>query len=256
MFRRLACVSLLLVSFVAPCTSHAQDPAGGKQQAAPKRRTESFWHKVLRISGIADSPSTLKSAGDEVESGQIWIAEIRPRRTRKLTDSGGYCSPVFVPRGNDVLSLKGADVVRVSSAGGKPKVLYQITGITKLVGFSLDDPDRVLVLLQDVVGHSGVALLSVSDGKVTPLAYDPASSDDRHMIEHLRGWDRMYSDKSLYVRSQTKSSMAGTVEWTDIFLKAGTNAPVNVSKCNGVNCGQPSLSADGQLVVFIRAEQE
>ncbi len=30
--------------------------------------------------------------------------------------------------------------------------------------------------------------------------------------------------------------------------------PLNVSECDGVNCGQPSLLRDGKFVVFVKAE--
>lgn len=256
MFTRAACVSLVLISFVAPCPSFVQDPAAGKTQTPPKPRTESLWHKLLRISGIGDSPTTLRGPGDEVETGQIWTAEIEAASVHRLTARGGYRSPVFIPIGKDVLALKGTSVVRVSSADAEAKVLYQITGVSKLVGFSTEDPDKVLILRQDAARHTEVALLSLSDGKVSPLAYNPDSNDDQHIIEYLQGWSRMYNDKSLFVRSQTKSSMGGKIQWTDVFLRAGTSTPIDVSKCDGVNCGQPSLSADGQLVVFIRAEQD
>jgi len=134
--------------------------------------------------------------------------------------------------------------------------LYAVPEINKLVGFSLDDPDKVLAVVRDSSGHSQVAFLSVSDGKLDPLSYDPSSSDDRHMIEHLSGWDRDYGDTRVYINQQTKSGMAGTLSWTDVFLKKGSSAPIDISNCDGVNCGQPSLSPDGKLVAFVRADEE
>lgn len=256
MNRRLAWVATLLISLLAVLNARAQKPMAGYQRATQEHKTESFWEKLLRISGISASPSTLKGPGDEVESGQIWLAEVGPKRTHRLAVGSGYRSPVFMPRGNDILALEGNDIVRLSSAGGEPKKLYAVSRATKLVGFSLDDPDKVLILTEDAAGHSGVGLLSVSTGSVTPLAYDPASSKDRHMIEHLRSWDRVYGNKSVYVKRQTKQDLSGAVEWTDVYLKVGDEEPANVSKCNGVNCGQPSLSAGGELLVFIRAAQE
>jgi hypothetical protein len=32
--------------------------------------------------------------------------------------------------------------------------------------------------------------------------------------------------------------------------------PVDVSRCDGTNCGQPSMSADGRLIAFVKAEME
>jgi hypothetical protein len=255
---RTACVFVLLICIVAFGASAAQTPPAAKQQQAPKPQTETFWHKVLRVSGIAESPSTLKGPGDEVEHGQIWVAEIATGGTRKLTDSGGFRSPVFMPGGKDILALKGTYVVRVSFPSGKVTNLYAVSGIRKLVGFSKDDSDQVLALIMahDSSGHPGVAFLSVSGGRLDPLSYDPLSSEDRHMLEHLSAWDRNYGETSVYINQQTKSGLAGTLSWTDVFLKRGSNAPIDVSNCDGINCGQPSLSSDGKLLAFVRADEE
>ena len=69
---RTTCVFVLLTHFVAFSASVAQTPPPAKQQEKPKPQTETFWHRVLRVSGIAESPSTLKGPGDEsstVKSG-------------------------------------------------------------------------------------------------------------------------------------------------------------------------------------------
>jgi hypothetical protein len=254
--RRVSAVLILL----APVTGMgAQKPAAPQPPAAQKsqkKTTESFWDKVLRVSGISHDPSTLKGPGDEVVSGEIWLAAAGFDRTQKLTATAGYRCPVFIPQSNDILALKAADVVRVARAGGKATKLYTINGITKLIGFSLDDPDKVLALTEAANGDPGVGMLSLGSGMFTALAYNPTSSRDRKMLEHLQSWDRVYGDESVYLKRQSKESLAGTVEWTDVYLKAGSNQPVDASQCDSVNCGQPSLSADGKLVVFIKAVPE
>ena len=75
------------------------------------------------------------------------------------------------------------------------------------------------------------------------------------MVEHVRGWDRVYGDTSVYVKTVTKQSLSGQVEWKDVFLKAGAGKPIDVSRCEQADCAQPSLSPDGQFIVFIKAEQ-
>jgi hypothetical protein len=62
----------------------------------------------------------------------------------------------------------------------------------------------------------------------------------------------VYGDKTLSIRHQEKQSLAGTVDYVDTFLRVDDSEPVNVSKCDGANCGQPSLSADGTRIVFIK----
>lgn len=242
--------------FVLAGVCFAQTPPPTKQQTAPPRKTETFWQKVLRVSGIAQSPSTLKGPGDEVQRGQIWIADLAGGKTRKLSGSGGFRSPVFLPKGHDILALKGTNVVRVAFADGTATNLFPVTGLTKLVGFSEDDADKVLVVSGDGSGHPSVAFLSVRSGKLDQLPYEPSSSDDRHLVEHLSAWDRHYGDTIVYTDQQTKTGMAGTISWADVFLKTGSSAAKDVSNCDGINCGQPSLSPDGKLVAFVRSDEE
>jgi hypothetical protein len=62
------------------------------------------------------------------------------------------------------------------------KRLYSVDGILKLVGASSEDAGTVLVLLRGGAGgHPRVELLTVSTGSVTPVPYDPASSQDLQM---------------------------------------------------------------------------
>jgi hypothetical protein len=255
MFMRATCVFGLFM-----CSAFGvyfpQTPPSAKQPSAPAQRTESFWHKVLRVSGIAQSPSTLRGPGDEVQHGQIWISDLAAGQTRKLTATGGFRSPVFLPEGDDILALKGTDVVRVALASGRVTNLFAIVGLTKLVGFTEDDPDKVLVLSRDSSGVPAVAFLSVTAGKLDPLPYDPSSTDDRRLVEHLSAWDRRYGDTILYVDQQTKEGMAGTLSWSDVFLRKGSSAVNDVSNCDGTNCGQPSLSPNGKLVAFVRSDED
>src|SRR6202030_2037801 len=92
--------------------------------------------------------------------------------------------------------------------------------ISKLVGFSVDDPDTILVLIGKSSARPTVGLLSLTSGKITAMPYDPASSRDMEMIEHLQSWERVYGDKRVYTKRQTKETLYGPVEWTDVYLKA------------------------------------
>jgi hypothetical protein len=247
------CFVLLLTS-VAAAQTQPQKPAPvppTKQKPSP-----GFIDRMLKFLGISDSPGTLKGPGDEVRSGALWVADLGSHTTHAVALGEGYRSPVFLPQSNDILALSGSDVVRISPSG-ETKKLYSIAGITKLVAGSTGNPDTVLILLTDNAGgRPRVGLLSVSTGKVTPLAYDPNSSADLQMVENLEGWTRSYSGQQVYVERQTKQALSGTVERSDVFLKASGQDAVNVSRCDGANCGQPSLSADGQLLLFVKSEPE
>jgi hypothetical protein len=220
-------------------------------------QTSSFIDKVLQFLGISDSPGTLKGPGDDLVKGQLWVVDLDSKHSRAATGSAGFRSPVFIPGSHDILALSGSDVWRIPAASSGAAKLYSVDAVTKLVAFSSRDPDKLLILQRDVAGgHPRVGLLSVSAGKVIPLSYDPASHQDLQMIEGLEGWTRTYGDTRVYVGRQSKPAMSGTIEWTDVFLTKGSQPAEDVSQCDGTNCGQPSMSPDGKLVVFVKAETE
>jgi len=199
---------------------------------------------------------SLKSSGDRIVSGEIWLVEIGSMKPKRLVPGGGYHSPVFMPKTNDILALKGQEIVRLPSTGGAPTTLYAIHAVRKLVGFSQDNADELLIITENPSGRPDVGLLSVSTGSVAPIPYDRTSTEDLDMLEHLLGWKRVYGDKSLYMQHREEQTLSGTVDYVDTFLRADDGEPVNVSNCDGVNCGQPSLSADSTRIVFIRAGEE
>jgi hypothetical protein len=253
--RKLDCILLLVfVGLMVSTAVRAQKPDKPPPPAA-QSKTESFWDKVLRYTGISHDASNLKGPGDEVVSGQIWLADLGSKTSVKVTAGGGYRSPVFVPGGKEILVLKGSEVVRVGVSGGNLVKRYAIADITKLVGFGVDDPDTVLVLARGAGERPAVGLLSLSSGKVTPMSYDPASSRDLELIEHLQSWERVYGNTRVYTKRQSKETLYGAAEWTDVYLKRGGAEAVDVSECDGVNCGQPSVSADGRSVVFIKSDR-
>jgi hypothetical protein len=224
--------------------------------AKPKTQT-SFTEKLLTFLGISDSPGTLKGPGDEVVTGELWLADLQAGTTHALTSAAGYRSPVFLPAGKDVLTLRGADVIRLPAAGGEGKKLYSIDGAWKLVAASSGTPATVIILLRGGSdAHPRVALLTVSTGAVTPLPYNPSSDQDLQMLENLEGWSRIYGDTRIFVQKQSKKAFSGAVEWTDVFLQVNAHSPANVSHCDGVNCGQPSLSPDAHWLVYVRAKPE
>jgi hypothetical protein len=257
MRRRLAPALCFLLFFSVSAAPQNQKPKPAPAPTGKQKSPSSFIDRVLKYLGISDSPGTLKGPGDEAVAGELWVADLSTPVTHAVAAAGRYRSPVFVPGSNEILALSATDLLRFSLTSKEPKKLYTIEGVNKLIGFSADDPDNLLILRsEDASGHPRVGLLSLSSAKITPLAYDPASSTDLQMVENLEGWTRTYGDKLIFVRRQTKQALSGTVEWSDVFLKADDQEPINVSRCNGANCGQPSLSADGRLLVFVKSEPE
>jgi hypothetical protein len=57
----------------------------------------------------------------------------------------------------------------------------------------------------------------------------------------------------VYTKTETKKGLAGAVEWRDVYLKREGRDTINVSNCDGVNCGQPSVSQNGRWVAYVKA---
>jgi hypothetical protein len=238
------------IALVLIATANAQTP---RKNAPTPVQKETFWQWVLRVSGVSANPNTLKGADDELTSGQIWVSDLAAGTVRKITPQEGYRSPVYMPDGNGILAVRGADVVRVSSIDGRAEKVGNVTGISKLVGFSLDAPDDLLVLKEDNAGHTSPWRFSVKSGAATPLPYDPQSSRDLQMLEHLKDWQRDYGGTIVYVKRESRETLSGVVEIENVFVKSASRDPVNVSRCDLTNCGQPSLSPDGNRVLFIKS---
>jgi hypothetical protein len=220
--------------------------------AQTQKKTESFWDKLLRIAGVSATPSSLRG-DDQVSSGDVWVVAIAQKSVpRRLTHGGGYISPVFDARGQNVLALKGGDVYRIPLTGNPPIKLYTFTDVTKLVGVSRDDPDQLLVLSRDAQHLPFAALLSIRSGALVRIPHDPHSHEDQVMLAHLAGWERVYGDALLYTEKNEREGAAGTVEFSDVYFKRARGSPINLTNGNGVSSGQPSLSTEGERVAFIR----
>lgn len=242
-------LSVLLVSAL-----HSQTQKNDSKSANnPPQKSKSFIDRVLDFLSISYTPGAQKGPASEIVNGQIWVADLKSGSTRPLTTSWSFRSPIFLAGSGDILALRGNDVIRIASGGGDGAKVQSIAGIVKLVGAGGSEPGKVLVLLRNESGsHPRVALLAIDTGSITNLPYDPESSEDLQFVEDLEGWSRSYGQSRVYTKRQTKESLAGTVEWSDVFLAAPGRQPLDVSQCDGVNCGQPSLSTGGNLLVYVK----
>ena len=206
--------------------------------------------KLLSFFGISATPSQMK-APDVLMIGDIWIVDVGRDARTQLTSDGSYSWPVFDPGAPRILALKGSDLFEIPLGGSGARRLMSVPGTVKLIGFDREQADRVLVLRAEP--NAEIAVLALATGQVTALAYDQRSSEGSTFLAHLRGEERAYGDTVLYARRESRTEVTGDVlEWTDVFVKDGDQRPRNVSRCDGVNCSQPSLSADRSRIAFVR----
>ncbi len=210
---------------------------------------------VLRFLGISASPSTQRGGSDEIKTGDIWVADPEGATHHALTTGGTYRWPVFEPSGKSVVALAGDQLVRIPiTRGAKIQVLHSVPSVDKLVGFDRDNPERLLVTQNQP--ESPLAVLSIASGKLQDLPYDRNDKDQRRMLSHIRGEERVYAKARVYVMTESAQSIEGTREWTDVYIQQGDGKAKNVSHCDGIDCGQPSLSPDGKTVVYIQSQRE
>jgi hypothetical protein len=246
-------LSLMAAVWVGALRSQPVTP-GPTSVPATARKPQSFGQKVLQTFGIPIGAGTLKGAEDTPPAGQVWVVDLGSGTRTRVAPGGGYRSPLFIPGSTDILALQGTNVVRIASPAVEPKRLYSIEGITKLVSFGISDPDQVLVLKESDAGQVSVNVLALGTGKLWPMVYDSGSKEDEQMLESLQASERTYGGKTVYVKHISKDAMSGRVEWSDVFIKPLGQDPKNVSRCDGVDCGQPSVSADGRRIAFIMGE--
>ena len=215
----------------------------------PAQQT-SLLQRMLLFLGIDSSPVEMKGADDEPRAGSLWIADLATGSIRPVAE-GQYRSPIFLPDGG-ILALQGETVVRFPPGSTTPATRLTEKNLDKLVGVNSREPDQVLTVLKGADGRSIPAVLSLHNGTLSRLPMDWKSQDDVRALAHLQEWERSYGNLKLAVQRVRKSGLGGTREWQDVFLLRQNEDPRNISNCNGVDCGQPSLSSDHNQVVFIK----
>jgi hypothetical protein len=249
---RLLTIMLLLSSVCLAQQAQNPQPAQSAQQAQKKKPT--FWQRLLRFAGISATPSAQKAPGDEAAAGDIWLVEMGSMQASRLTRDGGYRSPIFLAGDKKIIALKAPYVMEISIAGGEPKKLLCVKQVVKLVGANMDDPNSILVLMEDQSRSPGLGLLTLTDGSVTKIP--PEENEEyRKALTHAEGWERVYGATKVFVKTEVKNDLVGTVEWSDVYLKQRDSPPKNLSRCDGINCSQPSLSQDGRSVVYVKPQE-
>ncbi|HSS51994.1 MAG TPA: hypothetical protein VLX28_23885 [Thermoanaerobaculia bacterium] len=226
----------------------AQSPSQQQQQQKPK---ESFWQKVLRITGISATPPTTKGLPGGLLGGDLWMAGVDGGSRLRLTRDGEYRSPVFSADGGAVLALREGKVVRVSTAGflDTPEPLFPVPGIVRLVGSDPEAPGQVVVLTRPAEGTADLGILDLGDRKVRSLSAEAPAAGYQNALAELGRWDRTWQigEPAGTVRLEVRPVDRGF----DVFYLNGAS-PIDVSHCGGDRCGQLAVSPDGRWVVFVR----
>lgn len=210
---------------------------------------ESWLQKVLSIAGITAAPSP-RSAG-VVETGSVWVATVDRGTTIRWTAAGGYSSPVFDAGGTALYAMNHDNLVRIATPNAEPEVVRQVAGIDKLIGFDPSASTELIVLMRDE--SAALAVLSISSVSLVRQPVDLSVRDQQRVLANLRGQNRSSGTLRITVDKVDRESLAGVVEWTDVFAENGSAARRNLSRCDGVNCFQPALSPDLSRVTYIQS---
>lgn len=244
-------LSLLLAA--GPLAAAADSAAQAAHPKSPPDTHQSLAAKLLDFIGIPADSGALRGADDPFDAGEVWVVDVAGGKSRQLTRTAEFRSPIFQRGGTDILALRGSDVVRLSGAGDAPRKLATVKAAAKLLGCSANDPDKVL-LLATPAGRDELSVLSISTGQLSRVPFEPTSQKDGELMAYLNGWDRTFPSGNLYVQRHAQETLAGVVEWQDVFFQSGNGKAVNVSRCDATDCGQPSLSSDARRVVFIKGD--
>src|SRR5882762_11788938 len=115
-FSRQLLLSLLmsLLPAAGPLAAAADTAAQAARPKSPPDTHQSLSAKLLDFIGIPADSGALRGVDDPFEAGEVWVVEVAGGKSRQLTRTGEFRSPIFLPGGTDVLALRGSDVVRLS----------------------------------------------------------------------------------------------------------------------------------------------
>ena len=207
---------------------------------------DSFWTTLLRVTGISASPRQQRSGDGERVAGELWLVPATGGAKSRLTRSGRFHSPIFLPGDRSVLALQEDRLARVDVANGTVEDLGPLPGVVKLVGVTRGNPNE-LAVLSVAGGRLHVELLDRTSGRQTIVPHDLKNDQDRLMLAYVAGEERDYGGVRVFVEDQSTSYR----QLTDVFIRREGQAAVNLTRGAGVNSRQPALSHDGRLVTYV-----
>ena len=218
--------------------------AGSAAGQEKKQEPEPWYHKLARVLGVDRAPVALKGPSQST-AGELWITPADHAEPRRITDGGGFSSPVFQPGGKYVFALDGAELVRAPVAGGAAVKMRSLPGVVKLVGFDAQNTDLVLAIFKGKASGApatvDIAMVSVKTGKREMVASrQPADSAE---VTSLLAWQRSYGE--VYVLPIGNEVAVGGIKAVEI----------PVTDCGTAVCSQPAYSPELKQVAFVRSGQ-
>jgi hypothetical protein len=249
-----SCLMFLVQVEQQPSSSPTPSPPA--QPAAKKKESVLAW--LLRFAGITLTSSRQK--GENIrDAGTIWVADLLTQESSPLNQGNNFRWPIFLSSERSILALRNNEVIKLSLTENTQRMVANIPGIVKLVGASLDNPDEVLVVIEDK-GLPRLGTLSVTSGRVSMPEFEnrqvPQTEGLTEEALALAIAGSAEREQGALKVSVETTKQAGT----DVFVaikKSGPNPETrNVSNCNGSKCSQPSLSSEGRFVAYIKKRND
>jgi hypothetical protein len=213
--------------------------------AAPPSTSDSsllargFWGGIDSLNLLFKAIGTLSGGAD---AGEIWIVDLRSGQRQRVGARGDMAFPVLAPDGITVFALRGRQLVRVTLPGQGETSVGPEAEWRKLVGVT---PKGAALGFVAGTPRAHPALMS-PDGRLSTLP-QPSTDEERRKVSLLLQENRAYADgRELLVKRSARGGRG-----FDVYLVSGATER-NLSDCGDAACGQPSLSPDGQRVLYIR----
>lgn len=181
-----------------------------------------------------------------VDNGQVWAVEFdasgTPSEPRRIGSFYNLAWPVVSPDGSTIYALQQGQVVALEKDGESSTAINSKSNWVKLLGVAKDGS-----ILGFVHKDTESRPAMIMAGGNIWIDQSPLSDDERTQLSRLLQEARTYTgDRSLFVERSERGRRG-----FDVYMRSEDKV-INLSDCGDDRCGQPSLSADFRLALFIR----
>jgi hypothetical protein len=213
---------------------------GSTTLAEQSSLARTFWAGVDYLGLVFKSVGSLGGGADH---GQVWIFDLATGGRRQATSADDLSWPVLAPDDTTIFALRGKQAMRASLKGGDVAPFGPSADWRKLAGVDGDGD-----VLGFVAARPQVRPAVMNKNGELLLLPQPESDEEKERVSILLQENQAYANgRKLIVMRSERGGRGYDVKLED----AGSIK--NVSDCGDDACGQPSLSPDGRLVLYIRA---